>query len=72
MQRIASPQTMVFHLIQRADMALTSRTADALHHLLLRWWQAKQLKRSIIEYGIVALTGLSAGALYSLVTTWLM
>ena len=64
---------IIFILFLSAIFAplLTSRAADTLHRLLLNWPPRAELKVLVIENGILAIIGLSAGALFSLVTTFL-
>ena len=71
MHRPTVRQTTLFALVHRADLVLTSRAADTLHRLLLNWPPRAELKVLVIENGILAIIGLSAGALFSLVTTFL-
>ncbi len=64
-------QTTLFALVHRADLVLTSRAADTLHRLLVSWPPKDELRVFIVENGILAIIGLSAGALFTLVTTFL-
>ncbi len=78
MHKTALRQTIVFSFARRADLYVSRHTADLLTELLMvkKALQKKlaheDLRRSILDYGLVGLTTLAAGALFSLVVSFLV
>ncbi len=73
----AHPATTVFTFAQRADITITSHTADLLTELLMRKealqrkLQDKEFRQDLVDYAMLGIMSVAAGTLFSLVTTYL-
>jgi hypothetical protein len=78
MRKITLPSTTLYTFTQRADLTLSTHTADLLTDLLKRKeafrrkWQELEYQKDWVDYAAMAVTTLASGALFSLVTTWLI
>lgn len=78
MRKSALHQTTVFTFARRADLFVSRHAADVLTEILMYkkvlWRKLKDedFRRSLLDYGIVGLTTLAAGALFSLVASLLI
>jgi hypothetical protein len=74
MRKSTLRQTTVFSFARRADLFVSRHTADLLTELLAykKALQKKlkddEFRRGLLDYGVVGVTTLAAGALFSLVT----
>jgi hypothetical protein len=78
MRKSTLQQTTVFAFARRADLFVSRHTADLLTDLLMfkkalqRKLKDEEFRRSLLDYGIVGVTTLAAGALFSLVASLLV
>jgi hypothetical protein len=78
MPKLANKASVIYKLARRADIELSRQTADILTVLLLKKEALRRRLREpafcqeLVDYGVIGLMTLAAGALASLVTTFII
>lgn len=76
MHKATSRPTTLYNFVQRTDLTLSAGAADLLTALLMqkerlrRKLQDKEFRNDLVDYGIIGVMTVAAGALFSLVITF--